>query len=287
MATINRVFGGLSIGELKDVSNGRRHLVWALEKLVFRKETFTAAATLLRRLAAAETEDGISNNASGQFKQLYQLYLSGTQADPVSRLLVLDEGLASSDPKERAVSFAALDTMLDSSHFGRSGGSECVRIALRSTKLKPYAIPMIGSGKLQPNDVDLVVSLLQRGDVEPRQCAPLSYGRGVDHLKPSEFMPLLDELSKHGSSGLWAALEIISMYLHGGREADATLVRKVKEILLAPELLKAVNRQTVDGYILEQMVSRLLNGRRRQSQSSPPPPSMMSRPPKGENESSV
>lgn len=80
MATIHRVFDGLSAEELHQVREGRRHLVWALEKLAFRKESFDGAATLLRRLAASETEGDISNNATGQFTQLYQLYLSGTEA---------------------------------------------------------------------------------------------------------------------------------------------------------------------------------------------------------------
>jgi hypothetical protein len=59
MATIAREFGGLTVEKLREVVEGRRHLVWALEKLVFRKESFSRVATLLRKLAAPETEDNI------------------------------------------------------------------------------------------------------------------------------------------------------------------------------------------------------------------------------------
>ncbi|PKN63133.1 MAG: hypothetical protein CVU57_20940 [Deltaproteobacteria bacterium HGW-Deltaproteobacteria-15] len=124
MATIQRAFGELDDEGLKAIDAGRRNLVWALEKLAFRKETFEGAATLLRRLAACETETRISNNATGQFKQLYQLYLSGTEAEPGLRLLVLDDGLRSLYPKERQVCLEALDQMLDTDHFSRSGGAE-------------------------------------------------------------------------------------------------------------------------------------------------------------------
>ena len=124
MATVHRVFGGLTHQELHFVEEGRRQLVWVLEKLAFRKESFDAAATLLRRLAAAETEKHISNNAAGQFRRLYQLYLSGTEAPPVPRLLVLDDGLQSTNLKEREVCVEALDTMLTTGHFSRSGGAE-------------------------------------------------------------------------------------------------------------------------------------------------------------------
>jgi hypothetical protein len=78
--------------------------------------------------------------------------------------------------------------------------------------LKDDAISMIGSGKLQPEDLQLVVPLLQSGDVEPWQCAMLSYGRGLDHLSPEQIMPLLDELGEHGARGHWVVLDIISMY---------------------------------------------------------------------------
>jgi len=112
MSTIDRVFGTLTVEQLTQFQDGRRHLVWALEKLAFRKESFEDAATLLRRLGAAETEGRISNNASGQFKQLFQLYLSGTEAAPTTRLAVLDDGLASSHSAERELCIEALDRML-------------------------------------------------------------------------------------------------------------------------------------------------------------------------------
>ena len=100
MTTILRVLGGLTADELQQVNAGRRYLVWALEKLAFRCESFDGAATMLRRLAASDTEETISNNATGQFTQLFQLYLSGTEASPEIRLLVLDDGLRSSNMKE-------------------------------------------------------------------------------------------------------------------------------------------------------------------------------------------
>ena len=57
-ATIGRVFGNLTIDELRTVGNGRRSLVWSLGKLVFRKASFDRAARLLRRLAVAECPSG-------------------------------------------------------------------------------------------------------------------------------------------------------------------------------------------------------------------------------------
>lgn len=121
--TIERVFGSLTIDELRAAQGARRYLVWSLEKLVFRKKTFVSAARLLLKLAVSETEN-FSNNATGTFQQLYQLYLSGTEADPEDRLAVLDEGLSSSNDDERKVCIDALGHMLQNAHFSRGGGSE-------------------------------------------------------------------------------------------------------------------------------------------------------------------
>ena len=92
-----------------------------------------------------------------------------------------------------------------------SSARECIRLALHSEKLKNYAISMIGAGNLQPDDIRLVVSLLQSHDVEPRQCAFLSYGRRLERLSPDHIAPLLGELARHGAEGLWTILEIAAM----------------------------------------------------------------------------
>jgi len=494
MATVERLVGKLSIEQLGDVRAGRRHLIWALEKLVFRKQSFEPAATLMRRLAARETEDRISNNATGQFTQLYQLYLSGTEAPPTDRLRVLDEGLRSTDSKEREVCLEALGTMLDTGHFSRSGGAEeigtqehlkdwapktygevwnflragikrltdialaddplavraknmlgshlrgligqlpleeikalvtsiasryglwleaiqelnewlyfdgrkrgadfrkavreyfeelmpsdpvdlaalytqgwaadihdpdtdykkeeqskhdfdyaarkateladvisadapsmerlldrfttsdaktvfplarrlgeiaaepvelfkaavtkleqkslppnrgffagliagadardptaareCVRIALRAKALKPHAISFIGAGRLQATDISLVVDLLHAGDIEPWECAPLSYGRGMDHLTVAEIIPLLEELSQHGGQGRWTVLDIVVMLLHGGKEPEPPLVDVLRNVLLDSALFEG-NRRSTNGHALEVVIKGL------------------------------
>lgn len=495
MSTINRVFNELSAAELHQVSEGRRYLVWTLEKLAFRKQTFEEAATLLRRLAASENEGTISNNATGQFTQLYQLYLSGTEVLPEERLLVLDDGLRSSNPKEREVCIEALNKMLETGHYSRSGGAEqigsdrlkdwepstagevwdylraalkrltdialstdpfapqakgiigshirgligklpfeeikstisliissdgfwptavekvnewlyfdrrkapqdlgievrayfdelmptdpvesailythgwqsdfhdpdldydqeqssehdynymarkaveladiisndpgamdrtlecfvssdgkavfpfarrlaelsadvaklfktavakieqqekaanldffsglvagadsrdpisardCIRAALSSPKLKTDAIAMIGSSKLQPSDIALVVSLLRSGDIKPWQCAGLSYGKGMAHLQGEDILPLLTELSLHGSDGLLAVIKIITMLLHGGGELTEGFLSVLKTVLVDPALLDGAEKNRHMGYDITRVIKYLL-----------------------------
>lgn len=125
--TIKQVFFPLSIDELGEIREGRRNLIWALEKLVFRNSSFPVAARLLMRLAAAENEN-IGNNATGQFKELFQLELSGTEAEPPDRFAVLDEGIGSDDERLISVCIDALESTLNRGHFSRSGGAEQIGI---------------------------------------------------------------------------------------------------------------------------------------------------------------
>ena len=135
---------------------------------------------------------------------------------------------------------------------------DCLRAALRSPKLKDDAIFMIGAGTLQSDDRRLVVSLLQSSDVQPSQCAALSYGRGLDHLSSEEIMPLLDELGRHGANGHWTVIEIISMYLYGGKSLSKMLAGKLRTTLLAPTLFQEIPSQDRIGSQLDQSFKLLL-----------------------------
>jgi hypothetical protein len=123
MATLVRELGPLSEVDLRRVGPGRRNLVWALEKLAFRRETFENAARLLLSLAVAETESW-DNNATGEFISKFQMYLSGTEATPDLKYRVLDGVLASGDSERGCVAVKALGTALQTVSFSRSGGAE-------------------------------------------------------------------------------------------------------------------------------------------------------------------
>jgi hypothetical protein len=83
----------------------------------------------------------------------------------------------------------------------------CIREALKSYKFQSNVISLIGTGRLKPTDIDLVIILLRTGDILPWQCAVLSYGRGLDHLAAEAITPLLDELATHGVEGLWVVFQ--------------------------------------------------------------------------------
>lgn len=68
--------------------DARRNLVWALENICMDADAFVYGAKCLAKLAIAESES-ISNNATGQFLQLFHLFLSGTQANLKERISLI------------------------------------------------------------------------------------------------------------------------------------------------------------------------------------------------------
>jgi hypothetical protein len=103
----------------------RRGIVWAAERLAAFPEHFHAAELILRRLAVAENEPGLSNNATGIWHRLFRILLSGTAVPFPARLRVLEERLFGADPDEVKLALGALGGMF-SMHVWRSAGPAVV-----------------------------------------------------------------------------------------------------------------------------------------------------------------
>lgn len=123
VAALNHVLGSWNREQLLEVGPGRRNLIWALEKLCFWSDTFPIAAKLMLAFAAAENETW-GNNATNQFLQLFHVFLSGTQAPPDQRLLIIEDALKSSVPECRILAIKALGSALETHDFVRMGGIE-------------------------------------------------------------------------------------------------------------------------------------------------------------------
>lgn len=127
MATSNalsNVLKPLSEDDLVSIADDiRRNLVWALEKLCFHEECFEEAAKSLLFLASAENESW-SNNSTGQFKQLFRPFLSGTEAPPELRIKVIDNALGSGKDTFRKLAVGALEQAIDTHGGSRAIGAE-------------------------------------------------------------------------------------------------------------------------------------------------------------------
>lgn len=84
-----RVFGEMSTESLLLIKDGRRNLVWTIQKLCFDKRTFRIGTKLLIKLAMAENEFW-GNNATNEAITLFHVYLPGTEADLDARIEIIN-----------------------------------------------------------------------------------------------------------------------------------------------------------------------------------------------------
>jgi len=128
--TLNHHYIDTDISELLKVEEGRRYLVWTLEKLCFRKDTFEKAAKVLLNFAVAENES-ISNNATGQFVGLYQLLLPGTSANLDQRFQIIEYAFSKENSAYIKIALSAISRSLSSIRgSSRMLGAENFGIAL-------------------------------------------------------------------------------------------------------------------------------------------------------------
>ena len=107
-------------------TNGRRDVVWALEKIAIKRDLFVDAARLLLALGEAENESW-SNNASGVFAGLFSPgrgRVAPTEASPAERLPVLKEAFESGSKERRLLALKACNEGLEFDHFSWMSGAE-------------------------------------------------------------------------------------------------------------------------------------------------------------------
>ena len=116
-----RTLSVLDTDQLRKMENGRRNLVWTVEKLCFDPRTFDKGAQLMLRMAIAENEH-ISNNATGEFVRLFPIYLPATAVDLDTRLDFLRSHFAVESERE-VVSFG-VESALQTHDFMYVVGAE-------------------------------------------------------------------------------------------------------------------------------------------------------------------
>lgn len=118
--------------ELVDVA--RNNIVFALERLCFAKESFYDAFKALSKLAVAENQNRISNNATGQLQQLFHVHLSGTEVDLSTRFSML-QWLENCGEDYIFITLKCIDNAFKSNGFSRMCGSERFGLECRNDYL--------------------------------------------------------------------------------------------------------------------------------------------------------
>lgn len=119
--TLWSALGSIEIEKLRMMEEGRRNLVWTLEKLCFDPASFEPAAKLMLRLARAENEE-IGNNATQEFIRLFPVLLPATAVDLYTRLDFLKGQFGIDDNKPMLI--RAIKAALHTRDFLYWGGAE-------------------------------------------------------------------------------------------------------------------------------------------------------------------
>ena len=123
---LEKTIGNWDIGTLLQFTDGRRNVIWALQKIAVWKDLFAGAARLLLALGEAENET-YSNNASGTFAELFSPgpgKVAPTELPPLERVPILQEAFESDSKERRALALKASNVALQSRKFWRMGGIE-------------------------------------------------------------------------------------------------------------------------------------------------------------------
>ncbi len=242
MLALERAFDQRTENDLRGIEHrARRNVMWALEKLVFRRDFFSRAATILLAFAVAETES-YANNATGIFSGLYHSYLSGTEARGDAKLSFADEVLASDGLKAQEIVLRALSGGLQTDHFTRTVGAEHQGSAppLRDWEPNPAELKDYLIGILKR----LTQVAAARGDLSPLAAAGIAlHLRGLIGLGPSLFGEIewaVKEVIKNCSAYWSGALETITQALQfegpGFPEEYRRRVEGLRELILPRSL---------------------------------------------------
>ena len=100
----------------------RRSIVFALEKLCFAKDSYCKAVMTMAKLAVAEN-DNLSNNATGLLRQLFHVWLSGTEVDLKTRLDTLQSFVNKGEEYEQ-ITISCIKSAFNTDRSIRNGDSE-------------------------------------------------------------------------------------------------------------------------------------------------------------------
>ena len=116
-----RLIDRASKDELLKISGGyrgtRRPLVWLAERMAAFPEFFTYAESILWKLALAETEFNLANNATHIWQQLFCIFLSGTATPFAERITLLKQRLFTQNVEQITLALGALSAIFNDNRW--------------------------------------------------------------------------------------------------------------------------------------------------------------------------
>ena len=215
---LERTVGTWSYEMLEEFNTGRREVMWSLERMVREEENFEAAADLIMRLAAAETEEH-AGSATNIFARLFTMApkdLAYTQAGMGRRLAYLKGALDSDDRRRRLLGIEACRHALESVRFSRMDHDRETMVVGSVTGTK------LGGGvfKSYKRVLDMLVERMGAMDGEERKHAA------------SAILGRVQELSRFRAMSEHTARVTRRLFAEGWAD-KAALIRAAETVVLA------------------------------------------------------
>lgn len=224
-----KAFLHLSFEEIRELYTGRRNLVWSLEKLCFRRDTFQDAIAVITAFAAGENEN-LGNNATNQFLQLFHIFLPGTTVDLITRWNVIEHFYNHGFAEYQSLSISAMSSALVSDHFHRMGGAEDIGDASPEKDYEPSRREIYDYWQ---NVIQILYTHITNagpfkdraiGIIKDRFYALCSFGGG------SLIVPIMRKLITEGFIEAMEARKLLQFVINSGRVYDERILTELKEI---------------------------------------------------------
>lgn len=196
---LERTMGTWSSEELKNFMQGRRNVIYGLERIVLEADLFTRGGTLLRNLAEFENE-GWSNSSTEVFTVLFYLgtgYLSSTRASPSTRIPLLKETLCSDNQLKRNLGLQACKIALQTKNFIKISGIQENELTADCKGWEPKTSLELGKAYLEI--IDLMIEKIKEFSKEDqRKTADMIFEnvRGILDMLPDIADEIIDRLEK-------------------------------------------------------------------------------------------
>jgi hypothetical protein len=226
--TLHRTITGLDLHRIKEIpGNTRMNLVWALDKLAFRRETFELAMESLLHLASEETATW-SNNSTGTFLLRFQPILAGTQAPPEDRIRILDRALESGLQQQRELGIEAIFSGLKRGQFVRSGGAETQG---SQPALRDWHPKVIGDVESYWKALlERLICEIERGDERARQVFAERLPWLFPHVRIGAELDRAFEAAASASDGFWpSGLKALAKIRKDPVRANPVLAARLNE----------------------------------------------------------
>lgn len=121
-----------------------------------------------------------------------------------------------------------------------------------------YIVDITRAIQSDKSDLDRVLQLVECRCISVVALRSFAYGRALDHLPSAVVSLFCQEMSKRGPEGVWAALEVLSMYCHGNDQRWLECRNTFHSFILSKPLSSGGNTHGLDLYEWQEAVERLL-----------------------------